>query len=398
MSGHAVDQAIDALAERLRPHYRHFLGGKEGLILLTAHSHQAWPDVCRAAQLEAFDDAAALVDEKWSRVFGQVLPEFSRLVTARLGSSRSGDLALGPNTHELGYRLHSCFPGAKAVVTTDGEFHSLRRQLGRLAEEGLHWEQVPIGDGHNFGARYLAAVDRVRPSWCAFSWVLFGSGRLLPDAEVILEGLAARRIPVLVDVYHAFNVVPLQVDAWPGQVFVTGGGYKYAASGEGCCWMLLPKESQGYRPAYTGWFADFGHLEAATSSIQYSDGGARFFGSTFDPTAYYRGRAALRFFEQEGLSVLALAEAARRSTGRIIELYDAHRLAERGLGLVSPRAPHGRGGFVAFTHPDAAGLKSSLRARGVLTDHRGEILRLGPAPYTTARELHSAMTTLAALV
>ena len=125
------DAEIDALARRLRPHYQHFLKGKEDLVLLTGHSHQAWPDVCRQAQLQAFDDAAQLVDEKWSKIFGEILPDFQRRVAARLGSQRASDLAIAPNTHELGYRLHSCFPGAKAVVTSDGEFHSLRRQLGR---------------------------------------------------------------------------------------------------------------------------------------------------------------------------------------------------------------------------------------------------------------------------
>lgn len=393
-----IDAEIDALAQQLRPHYRHFLADKQGLVLLTGHSHQAWPDVCRQAQLQAFDDAAQLVDEKWSKIFGEILPDFQARVAARLGSQRASDLAIAPNTHELGYRLHSCFPGAKAVVTSDGEFHSLRRQLGRLTEDGLHWEQVPVGDGTGYGERFLAAVDRVKPAWCAFSWVLFGSGRLLPDAERILVGLSERRVPVLVDVYHAFNVLELSVDRWPGQVFVTGGGYKYAASGEGCCWMLLPADAAPFRPQQTGWFADFAHLESSAKTIEYGAGGARFFGSTFDPTPFYRGQAALRFFDEQGLTPTLLAQAAQRSTGRIIELWRARNLAARGLGLLSPERPEERGGFVSFTHKDAAALKSSLRARGVLTDHRGEILRLGPAPYTTAEELHRAMMTLESLL
>ncbi|MEQ8983161.1 MAG: kynureninase, partial [Deltaproteobacteria bacterium] len=61
---------IDALAERLRPHYRRFLDARaEGEVLLTAHSHQAWPDVSREGQLAAWDDAARWVDGKWSHVF-----------------------------------------------------------------------------------------------------------------------------------------------------------------------------------------------------------------------------------------------------------------------------------------------------------------------------------------
>ena len=40
-----------------------------------AHSHAYWPDVTRDAQIALWDDAALLVDEKWSRVMGQVWPE-----------------------------------------------------------------------------------------------------------------------------------------------------------------------------------------------------------------------------------------------------------------------------------------------------------------------------------
>ena len=41
-------------------------------ILLTGHSHQAWPDVARAALLQCFDDAALHVDDKWGAAFAAV--------------------------------------------------------------------------------------------------------------------------------------------------------------------------------------------------------------------------------------------------------------------------------------------------------------------------------------
>ena len=100
---------VDALSASLRPHYRRFLEHLDGEVLMTAHSHQAWPDVSREAQVEAWDAAARWADEKWGPVFEDVLPDFARRVTSRMGSTRAQDLALGPNTHELGYRLLSCF-------------------------------------------------------------------------------------------------------------------------------------------------------------------------------------------------------------------------------------------------------------------------------------------------
>ena len=40
-------------------------------LLLTGHSHQAWPDVGREGVLEAWDDAALDVDDKWERAFAK---------------------------------------------------------------------------------------------------------------------------------------------------------------------------------------------------------------------------------------------------------------------------------------------------------------------------------------
>ena len=47
-----------------RAHYTDFL--QPGRILLTGHSHQAWPNAARAGQLLAYEHAAAHVDDKWS--------------------------------------------------------------------------------------------------------------------------------------------------------------------------------------------------------------------------------------------------------------------------------------------------------------------------------------------
>ena len=51
----------------LAPHYSRFRVADR--LLLTGHSHQAWPDVALEGQLEAFTDAAEAVDTKWERAF-----------------------------------------------------------------------------------------------------------------------------------------------------------------------------------------------------------------------------------------------------------------------------------------------------------------------------------------
>ena len=49
----------------LAAHYSRFRVADR--ILLTGHSHQAWPDVGLTAQQRAWLDAAELVEDKWPR-------------------------------------------------------------------------------------------------------------------------------------------------------------------------------------------------------------------------------------------------------------------------------------------------------------------------------------------
>src|SRR5437899_13003876 len=92
--------------ERLAKHYSRFRVTER--ILLTGHSHQAWPDVAFDAQQRAWLDAAELVDDKWERALGQAARV--RAGFRQLLNDRDGDIALGQNTHELVTRLVSALP------------------------------------------------------------------------------------------------------------------------------------------------------------------------------------------------------------------------------------------------------------------------------------------------
>ena len=51
----------------LAPHYRDFRVAER--LLLTGHSHQAWPDCARDGMLACFHDAAQHVDDNFARLF-----------------------------------------------------------------------------------------------------------------------------------------------------------------------------------------------------------------------------------------------------------------------------------------------------------------------------------------
>jgi len=126
---------------KLAKHYSKFR--VEERMLFTGHSHQAWPDCGFEAHQEAWNDAADLVDDKWGKAFEKA--EEVKQGYGRLLNDKSGNITIAPNTHDLIIKLLSALPlkDKPRIVTTDGEFHSIRRQLDRLSEEGIEIVKVP---------------------------------------------------------------------------------------------------------------------------------------------------------------------------------------------------------------------------------------------------------------
>jgi kynureninase len=143
-----------------------------------------------------------------------------------------------------------------------------------------------------------------------------------------------------------------------------------------------------FEPALTGWFAGFGDLTRKGQGVAWGNTGAeQFAGSTYDPTSHYRARAVIRFFTQHGLTIAKLRELSLRQTERIMNRLE-------GLEVVTPREPEGRGGFVSVRVANAAAAAKRLHERGIVVDHRGDLLRLGPAPYVTDEQLQAAVEAL----
>jgi selenocysteine lyase/cysteine desulfurase len=380
----------------LRAAYSRFLAGDR--VLFTGHSHQAWPDALRDALARAFDDAAALVDDKWGEAVFPRVASVGRRILARMGYAEGDPIAFGRSTQELVLRLLTCLPWTSAtrLVTTDGEFHSLYRQLARLAEAGVEVVWVKSRPREGLADRVLDALVP-GTSMLALSAVLFEDAYVVPRlGEIAARAAAIGAIP-LVDAYHAFNVVPLDWGPAADALFVLGGGYKYAAFGEGLCWMRFPRGA-ALRPIDTGWFADFAGLAQArgegapAAPVGYGPGGDRFAGSTFDPIAFYRAEAALDHWDRFGLGPAELRAISLRQTRRILDGLEARGHA---AAIASSLDDARRGGFVALRAEGAGAIVDRLRARRVLVDARGSLLRLGPAPYLLDEEIDRGVALVA---
>jgi kynureninase len=367
-------------------------------LLLTGHSHQAWPDVGFEAQQRAWLDAAEHVDEKWSRA-----EEHASRVKAgymRLLGDVEGDLALGQNTHELVTRLLSALPlGARPrLVTTDGEFHSLRRQLDRLAEVGLEIVRIPARPVRSVAERMAAAVDD-RTAGALVSSVFYETAEIVPHLDAVALACARRGAMLLVDAYHHLNVVPFKLrEMGLEEAFVTGGGYKYCQLGEGNAFLRIPPHCS-LRPVLTGWFSEFADRDqpAELGRVQYARGAASFAGATYDPTSHYRAAAVFDFHAQMGLTPALLREVSLHQVGLLQAAFEALDV-DPAIAHVEPIPADERAGFLALRSPQARHLSDALRARGVLTDARGTLLRLGPAPYLSDGQLHDAVARLGEVI
>ena len=391
-------------------------------VLLTGHSHQAWPDVAFAAQKQAWLDAAELVDDKWDRAF-EVADEV-RAGYRRLLDDPDGHIALGQNTHELVIRFLSALPLGERprLVTTDGEFHTIRRQLDRLEAVGIEVVRVgtcgggggiaggeresgtgvATGAGGTIAERIIEAVDD-RTAAVLVSSVLFRDARIVEGLDEVDGACARAGAELLVDAYHSLNAVPFSVvEMGLEDAFVVGGGYKYCQLGEGNCFLRIPPDCE-LRPVLTGWFAEFGALAqvgggGGRSRVQYGEGHLRFAGSTYDPVSHYRAAAVFAFFREQGLGAGQLRKVSLAQIRRLAAGVDALDLDPAVLSRDRAVRLSRRGGFLAMDTPFAGEICCRLRGRGVHADFRGRVLRLGPAPYVTDEQLDEAVAVLGEVV
>src|SRR5215471_15084213 len=208
----------------LAPHYSAFRVSER--LLLTGHSHQAWPDRAEMGLRRAFQDAAEHVDRKWE--LAEARADRVRRGFAGLLHASAGTLCLGASTHDLVVRWLSALPLSKRprIVTTTAEFHSARRQLQRLQEEGLDVVWVPAYPAADVGDRLADAVDD-RVAAVIVSTVFYDSGEIAGDLEAVARACDTHGAALLVDAYHQLNVVPFSLaERGLENAFVTGGGYK----------------------------------------------------------------------------------------------------------------------------------------------------------------------------
>jgi selenocysteine lyase/cysteine desulfurase len=349
-----------------------------------AHSHHLWPDASFSGQVAAWNDAARLADRKWDRIMGEIWPEAQAHVARELDCENASSIAFSSNTHDFLVRLITAAPaqtsGPLRVLTSDGEFHSARRQFDRLAEAGwIVLETVATEPFEDFSDRFLEAALKSDTDLIFVSQVLFGSGRVFR----LVDELAAIARPegpwVVIDGYHAFMAIERPFGGTAARAaFYLGGGYKYAMAGEGCAFLHAP-EGFGPRPPVTGWFAEFEDLSLPPGKVGYAPDASRFLGATFDPSGLYRFNSVQRTLADNGLTTSIMSARVEELQKQFLDAIGNSPLASAELLNPLDGLKHAR--FLAFRSPNAKRWYEELKAKSCITDVRGDVLRIGFAIY-----------------
>lgn len=364
--------------------YKHFLRENAGTLNFAAHSHHYWPDATRQAVVQYWDDTARMVGDKWDFIFGTVVREAQQHVAQWLDLPHPEQIVFAANTHEFVCRIFSCFPCGKPVrlLTTDSEFYSFRRQMERLTEDNVVSPViVPTQPIESFETRFAEALAEESFDMVYLSHTFFNSGYVVQDLDHILSEVQFENTLIVIDAYHAFCALPVSYRKYGDRIFVTSGGYKYAQSGEGACFLSVPRGTS-LRPANTGWFSAFGTLEAGqTGDVKYGAGGQRFAGATFDPTGLYRYNAAMRSLTDNQISIEEVHQHVLNLQLRFLtrlDNLDHEQLCHDRLMYNHTRKLHGH--FLTFeldSDDATAALASALKSLRIEIDYRANRIRFG---------------------
>ena len=386
----------------LKRHFALSIGAEGAPLHFAAHSHHPWPDVTFEAQQSYWRDSAKLLDRKWGPIFERTIPKAQRHIARHLNLADPATIVFAPNTHDLLLRLLSATNGLPKhnVIATDSEFHSFTRQMARLEEDELvNVVRVPIEPFDTFKARFIDELRR-GDDWDIvwLSQVFFNSGFALSvtDVKEIAAAIDDKHTFLVIDGYHSFMALPLDLAPIASRAFYIAGGYKYAMAGEGACFMHCPP-GYGERPRDTGWYAEFGALaNARAGRVAYGTDASRFAGATFDPSGIYRLNAVMDWLEAETLTVGNMHRYCLDLQRAFLTKLDVAK------GALSPAQlliddPTKRGRFLTFKTADAGRLESELAKRNVIVDRRGDRLRFGVGIYHDETDVDRLVQLLAGI-
>jgi kynureninase len=382
--------AEDTIARHVAPLFSRVRAAFSGRIYLANHSLGRPLDATEDDIREGVAAWYAQMGGAWDAWDAEMTACRGRL--AQLLHAPRADCIVPKTSAGQGLRaILNTYDGVPRVVATRGEFDSLDvilREYARRGRIALAFVE-PAPDGR-FETEAVRAAIGGRADLVVVSQVIFNTGQRLADLPDLVSGAHAAGARVLLDVYHALGVFPVDVAALDVD-FAVGGAYKYLRGGPGAAFLYLhPRHLDGsLRTLDTGWFAKRDPLAyLRPDPPQFGPGGDAFLESTPPVLPFYQARAGQVFTLAVG--VTRLREHSLVLQRRLVALLAKQGIAARG-------GTEDRGAFVTVVDDAAEAWAAQLQAAGVIADARGRFLRLCPDVLTTDAELALAAERFAAI-
>jgi kynureninase len=399
-SAERIGAAVDALGPgpldeaglqtHVAPLFSRVLAGARGRIYLANHS--------LGRPLGAMEDDVREGLAAWYSRMGNAWEDWGAEMAAhraRLAALCGAPLAdcIVPKT-SAGQGLRAvlnAYDHAPRVVATRGEFDSLDVILREYARrERISLAFVEADANGDFTGADLVAAIAPGTDFVVVSHVMFETGQRLPDLPSVVARAHAVGARVLLDVYHSLGVFPVEMAALDVD-FAVGGSYIYLRGGPGACFLALAPRvlDAGLRTLDVGWFAKAAPFAyERPDPPRFASGGDAWLESTPAVLPIFQARAGQLFTQM--LGVARLRDYSLALQHRLVTLLHDRGIAARGGST-------DRGAFVVVRHRDARAWSAALGARGIVTDARGEWLRLCPDVLTTDVELSTAADALGAI-
>jgi kynureninase len=309
---------------------------------------------------------------------------------ARLIGAERADCVVPRTSAGQGLRtVLNALPDRPRVVSTRGEFDSvdvILKQYAAVNRIEMRW--VEPDEQEEFQVEAL--IEAIEPSTdlVVVSQVMFMTGQVVDGLMRLADACHAAGARLLVDAYHAIGVFPIDVQAMRAD-FLIGGSYKYLRGGPGAAFFYIsPKTLEsGLQPLDTGWFANeetFVYQRPEPPLLK--TGGNKFLEATPPVLTWYQARSGQQF--ALGMRVARLREYSLRQLCALREY-----LAEEGVDrIVGGDERHGA--FLAIRLKNAVEIPPLLERKNIVTDARGQWLRLCPDCLTRDDELRQAAKTL----
>ncbi len=382
----SLDEAL--INQHIRPLFTQSLQNTSA-IYLANHSLGRMLDQTEKDVIEGLQHWTYGREDAWDHWIAEM--QSFRQQTAALIHAKSADCIIPKASAGQGLRaILNCYDSSIKVMTSSDEFSSIDFILKVFSQrKHIQLETIkPEHSNHYQLDNFVTALRSNKPRLIVLSMVLFTTGQLFSQLKTLIEAAHQQRSLVLLDLYHAAGVVPIDVTELDVD-FAIGGSYKYLRGGPGASWLYIhPLHLDGaLRTLDTGWFAqDLAFAFERPEIPHYASGGNAFLESTPAILPFYQARAGLNFTLAIGVQRLRdYSLQQQQFMENLFQQYEIPFLEKTGH----------RGAFIAIPHTQVETITTQLKDSGVIADCRENLLRLCPDLLTTEEKLSTAIDKLA---